>query len=123
MAEIDAGFIGNFKIGDNINYNLKILAELYKVNTQSNEYIFNKPIIIFIISIIEALLYDFHFKAKHFTLEGIENITKNVLSYIRLKQIDQLERYIASAKKHNILIAFMKFVIWALEKRVLSKIT
>lgn len=102
MVEIDAGFIGIFKIGDNINYNLQILAELYKVNNESNEYLFNKPITIFIASIIEALLYDFHFKAKYYTLEGIKNITNDVLDYIRSKNIDRLGRYIASARKHKI---------------------
>lgn len=102
MVEINAGFIGIFKIGDNINYNLKILAELYRVNNESNGYVLNKPIIILIASIIEALLYDFHFKAKRYTLEGIKNITNDVLDYIRSKNIDKLGRYIASARKHQI---------------------
>lgn len=30
MFEVDSGFIGQFKTGDNINYNLKCLRKLYE---------------------------------------------------------------------------------------------
>jgi len=99
---IDAGFIGIFKLGDNINYNFGVLKVLYKNDRVANEYSLNKPITIIIISIIEALLYDFHFKASLYTREGIENISDKILNYIRRKKIDIFDKHIKSAKKHNI---------------------
>ena len=105
MISINSSFIGDFKVGDNINHNLDILKILYSCcesNTQSKSLL-NKPITIIIISIIEALLYDFHHKAKYFTKEGVGNIASTVLNYIRGKKIDKFNEYIKSARKHNIL--------------------
>lgn len=99
---IDASFIGDFKLGDNINYNLGILKTLYVKNNERSEYPLNKPITLIIISIIEALLYDFHMKAKLYTREGIANIADKILNYIRAKEIYRFDKYINSAKKHNI---------------------
>lgn len=59
---IDAGFIGDFKLGDNINYNLKILKFLYDKDKEENSRLLNKPVTIVIISIIEGLLRDFFLK-------------------------------------------------------------
>ncbi len=53
-------FIWTFKHGDNIMYNFEILAALYKARKNvTNVNIFNKPITITIVSILEALLIDF----------------------------------------------------------------
>ena len=102
MNIIKAGFIGNFKLGDNINYNLGILQALYDKDKEENICSLNKPITIIVISIIEALLYDFHFKAKWYTCEGITNVTDKVLFYIRNKKINRFNKYIKSARKHKI---------------------
>lgn len=51
-------FIWNFKTGDNICYNLKILDSLYEQKEKTGSLIFNKPIAIFLVSIIEAMLLD-----------------------------------------------------------------
>lgn len=103
MIEIKSDFIGKFKLGDNINHNLKILEVLYSYysNDQNNRMFLNKPIILTIVSIIEAVLYDFHLKAKLFTSEGITGLPTQILEYIRNKKLDKLEQYIASAKKHD----------------------
>ena len=53
-------------------------------------------------SIIEAILYDLHLLVKTFTSEGVANLQAMVIDYIRGKKIDELERYIASAKKHDL---------------------
>jgi len=55
-----AKFIWNFKVGDNILYNFKILFLLYesKHNFGSNQELLIKPIIIQIVSIIEGIFYD-----------------------------------------------------------------
>lgn len=97
--------MGNFKLGDNINYNLSILSILYTARNSALLYQrghYRKPIILLNISILEAILYDFHLRAKTFTREGIQNVTENILEYIRSKKIDELEKYIASARKHDL---------------------
>lgn len=103
MIKINSGFIGDFKLGDNINHNLKILERLYYLRgTAEENAIINKPIIIFIASIIEAIMHDFHFKAKRYTREGVKNIAFHILNYIRGQNIDKFYEYIKSARKHKI---------------------
>jgi hypothetical protein len=52
--------------------------------------------------VAEAILHDFHGRIKYYTREGVQNLAESVIAYVRSKQIDRLERYIASAKKHNL---------------------
>ena len=53
-------FIWNFKHRDNIHYNFKILAALYKAMADSKKKnLFYKPVTIQIVSIIEAIFIDF----------------------------------------------------------------
>lgn len=101
MFVIRSDFIAVFKIGDNINYNLQILKQLYTAyeSAESPEKTFLiKPIIIEIMSIIEATLCDFHYRIKWYTREGVQNLAEDLISQIRQKKIDDLEKYIASAK-------------------------
>lgn len=96
--------MGSFKLGDNIVFNLAILKKLYaisEIDTQAKFY-FRKLQIITIVSIIEAVLYDFHLRARTYTFEGVQNLTQGVLDTIRSKQIDKFEKLIASCKKHKI---------------------
>lgn len=106
MFSLPANFIGSYKIGDNINYNLRALNVLYdfKNSTAENnkKELLSKPIIICMASIVEAILYDFHLRIKIFTIEGVNNLAKDVIDYIRNKEIDEFEKLIASAKKHNL---------------------
>lgn len=92
-------------MGDNINYNLRVLNVLYKLRESlSNDYqksLLCKPIIVTIVSIIEAILYDFHSRIKINTIEGVNNLSQSVINCIRNKKIDQFEALIISAKKHN----------------------
>ena len=101
VTTINSGFIGIFKVGDNINTNLSMLRELYKLDTERNP-IFNKIKIVTITSIIEAVLFDFFYRAKNFTIEGIKNIPGEVLNYFKLKKITKFESYIRSAEKHGL---------------------
>ncbi|MCX6794517.1 MAG: hypothetical protein NTY31_00750 [Candidatus Falkowbacteria bacterium] len=106
MFSLPANFIGIYKIGDNINYNLRILNFLYELNNSPidnyKKELLHKPIIIIMASIGEAILYDFHFRIKIFTIEGVNNLAKEVISYIRNKEIDEFEKLITSVKKHNL---------------------
>lgn len=106
MQRFDSSFIGNFKIGDNINYNLSILKRLYEYyesSSRDKKHYLHKPIIIIITSIIEAILYDFYHRAKFHTREGVANIRIEILTYIRSeKGLSKFGRYIATAKKHDL---------------------
>ena len=106
MFVISSGFIGKFKLGDNINHNLKILTYLHQRQddpTDHESQILRKPIIIIIGSICEAILYDLHKRMNENTVEGVKGIATKVLNYVRGKKIDQFESYISSAKKHTLL--------------------
>ena len=52
-------------------------------------------------SIVEAVLFDFDSRIRWFTREGVQNMSADILSAIRLKNYDRLEKYIACAKKHD----------------------
>lgn len=104
MFSLKSDFIANFKLGDNINYNLKILNALYENYESADVYkktLLIKPIILIIMSVIEAILYDFHYRAKWYTREGISNLSEDILLILRSKRIDDLGKYIAAAKKHS----------------------
>jgi len=105
MTIIESKFIGDFKLGDNINYNLDILDTLYVFfeNAEDDEKgHLCKPIILLIASIIEAVLYDLHMRVKLFTAEGVRNLGAAIVDTIKLKKIDDFEKYIASARKHDL---------------------
>lgn len=105
MFTVKANFIGDFKTGDNINYNLKILNQFYELNKNLGEderILLLKPIILIIVSIIEAVLHDFYFRIRKHTNEGVPNLGSLIIDYIRGKNFDQLSYYIESVKKHNI---------------------
>ena len=104
MFVVSSNFIGKFKLGDNINHNLEILSLLYRQFDQASDYdkrLLCKPIILTIVSIIEAVLHDFHFRIQNNTFEGVRNIAETVADYVRGKHLDELEKYITSAKKHD----------------------
>ncbi|MDX3969273.1 MAG: hypothetical protein QHD01_22135 [Bradyrhizobium sp.] len=104
MVTINSNFIGNFKLGDNICFNLAVLKTLYDCRAAGNaqqRLHLQKPIIVLNTSIIEAVLCDFHDRVRTFTREGVANLAADVVAYIQGKQIDELEKYIASARKHD----------------------
>lgn len=108
MFTVDSGFIGKFKTGDNINYNLgylKILYDTQKSLDQDGANLLCKPITITLISIIEALLHDLIYRMQYHTNEGVKNIANEVLSDVRNKTLDKLATYIDCIRKHNLLEA------------------
>jgi hypothetical protein len=103
---VSAGFIGDFKLGDNINHNLSILKYIYARQADprdSESWLLRKPAIVTIGSICEAILHDLHMRMNVFTREGVAGIASSVLSHVRGKKIDKFEKYIASARKHSLL--------------------
>ncbi|XOZ32548.1 hypothetical protein ACMDCT_10050 [Halomonadaceae bacterium KBTZ08] len=106
MFTVNSGFIGHFKTGDNINYNLNSLKVMYAAQntaSPSDSLLLCKPITITLGSIIEALLHDLFFRIKNHTNEGVKNVAEKALKDVRSKKLDQLETYIASARKHDLL--------------------
>lgn len=101
---IKGNFFCRFKIGDNIIYNLSILKKLYEYQDQIiyKKEILVKPIVLIIVSIIEAILHDFHLRIKANVNEGVPGLLEAVLLRVRNEQIDKLKQYIDSAKRHDL---------------------
>jgi hypothetical protein len=107
MVKYSSGFIGGFKLGDNIVHNLDILNLLYatqKTSSPEQAELLRKPIIVWCGAVAEALLYDlYETKIPKFTSEGVPNVPKIVLKRIRLQTVDQFGRYIANARRFSLL--------------------
>lgn len=108
MFSIESRFIGDFKLGDNIAYNLEVLAVLYRLFEEADpreKRLLCKPITALLVTINEAILHDLHFRIVSLTREGVRGVTTRVLERIRGKKLDKFAHYIASAKKHDLLHA------------------
>ena len=106
MFTVSADFIGDFKLGDNINHNLEVIAYFYQREADTHDtdsWLVRKPLIITLASICEAILYDLHMRMDTYTTEGVKGIGVSILTYVRGKKIDKFETYIASARKHALL--------------------
>lgn len=107
MVTYSSGFIGSFKLGDNIVNNIAILTELYSFQesgTTEQADLLRKPIIVSIGAIAEAILYDLYVvKISNFTTEGVPSIPPQVLEEIRTKTIDEFAKYISNARSKSLL--------------------
>lgn len=106
MVTISSSFIGDFKLGDNIVHNLEIMGLLYRqyeIANQQEKRLLCKPIIVLLVSIVDAVLYDFHTRIRYFTNEGVQNVAESSLKAIReMKGIDKLDKYIRTAENHTL---------------------
>lgn len=105
MFIISSNFIGTFKIGDNIHYNLRVLVILYQqfeAGDNETKRLLCKPISVLIISIIEAVLYDFYLRCRMFTREGVATLAESALHYFRTLEKDEFYTAIESAKNHKL---------------------
>jgi len=105
MFTVVSNFIGTFKTGDNINYNLawlRLQYARYAVADDAERTLMRKPMIVALISITEAILYDFHRRAKDFRREGIATLAEEALHYIRGKTLEEFEKCIMSARRHDL---------------------
>jgi len=62
---ISVNFFSDFKMGDNVLYNLSVLEALY----QNKNVVLVKPKIVIQVSLIEACLYDFIYRIRNQTIE------------------------------------------------------
>lgn len=102
MFTVETNFIGIFKLGDNINHNLRILRYLYTC-TGNEAWVLKKIKIILIGSICEAILYDLLFRINRFTLEGVKGFSTKVIAAIQGSKVDDFSKYIDMAKKQELL--------------------
>ncbi|MCX6793402.1 MAG: hypothetical protein NTY12_05295 [Candidatus Falkowbacteria bacterium] len=111
--KITGVFIWDFKKGDNIIYNFEILKALFeaKKNYKNDGLLYNKPITIIIISIIECILDDFVNRVKGRSQDSLPNITRDVIDdfkykkkgqSLEVKKLEKFTHYIDIVKKHNI---------------------
>lgn len=104
---ISSNFIGNFKIGDNIAYNCDILSLLYENfdgTDGDGKVLLCKPIIILLVSIIDATLYDFDLRINEHVREGIRGLEDAKLEVIREENSYGFENLIRIASKFDLLL-------------------
>lgn len=97
--------MSDFQLHKNITFNISIMRILRNHRNEGDEgrkRFLQKPLIILNVSMIEALLYDFHKRVQWNTREGVAGLSMTVINYIRGKHVDKLETLIASSKKHDL---------------------
>ena len=110
MVTIDSHFIGNFKDGDNICYNLTVLDILYATYREREPQIrsyLHKPMVVFNVSILEAALDDLFYKIKRYTREGVPNIPSELTTLVRSKPPFhyKFEKHIRLSERYDLLDA------------------
>ncbi len=85
MFTVKSGFIWNFSHGDNIIYNLEVLAVLYDAfnsSSSSDQRRLCKPITIILVSIVESVIYDLFLRIKESKSEIPSSIPKKMIDDI-----------------------------------------
>lgn len=97
---ITCNFIGDFKIGDNIDRNAGVLRRLSATNA---DCVFNKLMVVQAGSIVEAALDQIVYRAQNYTREGVPNIPEADLRKIRGTKIERFNNIIQAMKAHKLL--------------------
>jgi hypothetical protein len=111
MFTVPSCFIANFKIGDNINHNLEILRLLYQLpeDDVNRKQLLCKPIIVTLVSIMEAMLYDFLWRIGE-SPERTTTLPVETIEAIREKNcLNKTTHLVGAAKKHNLFETDEKF--------------
>lgn len=105
FAEYTGQFFWDFKCMDNVNYNFEIVQILYKAKRQNaNSKLFNKPIILIVMAMIECILYDFMTRIRGFRWDSFPNITLAMVHSIRsLGETDEMKKLIDRCRIANLL--------------------
>ncbi len=98
--EIEANFIGDFKVGDNIACNCEILCELVDANKTGK---LNKVIVLQAVSILEACMSEIIFRAQEFNREGVPRISDEDQKQIKDKKYDKLATITDAFRKYKLL--------------------
>jgi hypothetical protein len=108
MFKVSNTFIGNFKIGDNIHYNLDVLRALYSSRALlpvGQKSFLEKPITVILVSICEALIYDFIGRSKLFIREGIDGLSGEDLEKLRNRNSYNMDKKIKLIEELDLLQA------------------
>ncbi len=119
MQIINNTFITNFKIGDNIHYNLEVLRSLYAAEEllpENRKKYLEKPITVTLVSICEAIIFDFIERSKILTREGITGLSDASLIELRESNTWSFEKKINLFKRLDILQTNDQYVYEYLEK-------
>jgi len=103
---VSSGWVGRYKIGDNINYTLQVLADLYEARNESDDLDhLVQPIVILQASICEATIYDLiETRIRRHTWEPVDSIRDEVVEALRrAKFYDKFKKLINIAKPHLLL--------------------
>jgi hypothetical protein len=103
LTEYIDSFIWDFKIRDNLLYNIEILFSLIKDHGGSK--IYNKPISILTIAIIEAIMADFlyrlHGATNHFPSNAVISPEIKIKIKDRLKKETTKKEMVVNGEKHT----------------------
>lgn len=120
MVTINGNFIGSFKLGDNIQFNLatlRLLYGYYEGASQSDQELLRKPIILIIASVIEAVLHDFASRARFHTREQSVQIPIVLLNLLRRKpKKDTFGFYIEQVKSYDVFSDSTKQIYFSLDE-------
>lgn len=118
---VKSNFWGTFKVGDNVNFNLAVLTLLYEVyndpNYEGSKELLVKPIVITLIALIEAAIYDFINRCHNNTREGVIGITDDDLTCLRTSKVkDRFDYAISILRRLDILKSKSKIIYKELDK-------
>lgn len=90
---------------DNVNYNFRIVTELYDAKKKSSQKsLYNKPITIILVAIIECMLYDFIIRIKGYKWDPFPNMTTRIAQSIRgINDTDQMSKLINICRDEDLL--------------------
>jgi hypothetical protein len=94
--EVNSSFIGEFKSGDNIVYNLAILQVLYDAydaTATERRVLLTKPIVFQIACVVEAVLVDLALRILQHTREGVPSLTPEKLAKVR-KRVEKSQEHL-----------------------------
>jgi hypothetical protein len=97
---LTCNFIGEFKVGDNIERNAKSLCKLV---TDNKDDVFNKLIVVQAGSIVESALDQIFWRAKNHTKEGVPNISEEDRKEIAEKKIGRFKVIIEKMEEYELL--------------------
>jgi len=97
---IACNFVGQFKVGDNLVFNVGLVEALIQANTCGR---LNKMIVIQAAAIVEAALQQIIWRAQNHHVEGVPNIAEADRAEIEDKNVDTLNVIIDVLKKYRVL--------------------
>ena len=99
-------FVRDYKTGDNIGLNIQSICALRKAREtfpSGEKWKFNKPIVLMIVGVIEACLFEIVARARFNTREGVPNITQKQLAGVQRSKKGGFDFLVQTCKQLKIL--------------------